>query len=118
MLRPRSKRPAPAVGLARSARHVAQRQVDYERWDAWRREGRAFGQTCYPASALDADFKDLARLPDDGLKDLRRRTGMLVHSLDRLSAVALDRKVGDWSRQLAGLFGSLALLLPSYPWVR
>lgn len=106
---------AAQVATARSTRQLAQRQIDYDRWEDWRRESAdVWADLLSGVRSLDTDFEDVASLSDDELKDLRKRTRTLVHSLDRLSALALDRKVSDWSRQLAGLFASLALVIPSH----
>lgn len=103
------------LAAARSSRQVAQRQIDYERWEAWRRESAdVWADLLFGVRSLDVDFGDLACLSDSQLEEVRDRTRRLIHSLDRLSALALDRQVGDWSQQLGGLIASLSLLLPSH----
>lgn len=95
------------------ARATSQQQIDYERWEAWRREGAAMWADLLAAVRdLDCDFDDLTDKTDAELAVLRSSAQQVIHGLDRLSILALDRRAADWSRQLARSLNELRTLLP------
>ena len=98
----------------RSAGDTSQRQIDYQRWEAWRRDGAGVWADLVAAVRdLERDFDDLAGMTDKELEDLRNRVQMVVHDLDRLSVLALDRTVGDWSRHVARSLSEIRSRFPT-----
>jgi len=99
----------------RLARDVAQREIDYRRWDDWRVAGpNVHADLMACIRPLDAGFDTLARLTDVELAALRQRVEAVTHSIDHLSALALERRVADWSSHLAPVLWGLASRLPPH----
>lgn len=63
---------------------------------------------------LDAGFDALARLTDAELGALRQRVEAVIRGVDHLSALALERRVADWSSHLAPVLWDLASQLPPH----
>lgn len=106
---------AAQAATARTAMQTSQRQIDYERWESWRREAAIiWADLLAVVREMNVDFSSLVSRSDDELDALRARSITVVRGLDHLAVLALDRRVGDWSRQLAGMLATLARLLPSH----
>lgn len=83
---------------AGQARDVALREIDYRRWDDWRLAGaNVHADLMACIRALDVGFDTLASLTDADLNALRQRVENATRSIDHLSALALERRVADWS---------------------
>jgi hypothetical protein len=103
------------VGTNRAGR-VAQVQIDFDRWEGWRREAaNAWAEVMSVLRILDQPFEDLATCGDDELARIRHEAGVAVASLDRLSALTLDHRVAEWSAQLARQVVALVAALPTHP---
>jgi len=102
------------VGANRAGR-IAQVQIDFERWEGWRREAAgAWADVMSVFRVLDQPFDDLASSDDDELARIRHEAAVAVASLDRLSALTLDGRVAEWSAQLARQVVALAAALPTH----
>lgn len=100
---------------SRSARMTAEMGVDFERWEAWRREGAdVWADVAWTAHELDRDYVDLAADGEEHLAALRARAESVARRLHRLTALTLSRDVSDWAAHLAPLFAELRRALPTH----
>lgn len=101
---------------ARTQQDVARLQIDFNRWDRWREESaEIWADVLEAVRTVDLEFVRLRELPPDELAATRSGVLEAVHGLDRLSVMALDRRVADWAVTVAGLLRSLAACIPSNP---